>query len=68
MAMKLKPVHVSIVGGPQSMMYGVSIQGVSSELLNEMCEYAKSIGGNAVGNSVWFVDESTRTLFLLRWQ
>lgn len=66
--MKLDCVEVSIVGTSRNMMYGVRILDTPEDKVNEMIQYAKSIGGKAIQNTVWFETASYRTIFLLRYQ
>ena len=66
--MKLDPVDVNVVGQSRNVMYGVRILEATDDKVNELIQYAKSIGGNAIRNTVWFETASHRTLFLLRYQ
>ena len=67
--MKLRAIQAPVVGAYHKQMYGVDIKEVSPELLEEMKEHARSIGGGGfLSSTVWFESESARTLFLLRWQ
>ena len=66
--MKLEPVEVLVTGSHGTKIYGVRIKNVPDELLKEMKQYAKSIGGSGfMSSTVWFENESARTMFLLRW-
>ena len=71
--MKLETIEVAVVGTYKTYMYGVRIKNVNDNMLQEMKEHAKLIGAGPFANStgsvtIWFEKESTRTLFLLRWQ
>lgn len=68
MVVKLEPIEVAVVGSARTMMYGVRIKDVPEEILAEMKQHAKTIGGGIISSTVWFEKESARTMFLLRWQ
>lgn len=65
--MKLEPVQVSVVGSYKSLVYGLKVIDATQETLQEMKDYAKSVGGRFISNTIWFDTESARTMFILRW-